>query len=252
MKTRMLPVLLAVAVLGLSGCVQMKSETTIEADGSGTATMQLSLSQTVSEAIKEMQEMDMDMGQDMEFPALDKVKKEDLEKAAEGHGVQIKKFSQDKVDGRDVMSIEMTFKDLKGFSYVMNKVMGEGGGEGGLGIFDAGDGNFVLREAEYDFPADEPVEEEPAEETPAAEMDPAMMQKQMELMGKLMGAMAEMDIQMFITVPGDIIASSAPTVEGRTSKWIVNSSNMMTMQNDMTPEITFSGKGLTLKPTMKE
>ena len=249
MKTRMLPVLLVAAVLCLSGCVQMQSETTIEADGSGTTSMQLSLSQSVSEAIKEMQDMDMDMGQDMEFPDLDKVKKEDLEKAAEGHGVQIKKFSQDKIDGRDVMSIEMSFKDLKGFSYVMNKVMGEGGGEGGLGIFDAGDGNFVLREAEYDFPADEPVEEEPAEETPAAEMDPAMLQKQIELMGKLMGAMAEMDIQMVITVPGDIIASSAPTVEGRTSKWVVNSSNMMTMQNDMTPEITFSGKGLTLKPT---
>lgn len=250
MKTKSIPVLLAAAVLALSGCVQMHSTTTIEADGSGTASMTMSFSQTVAEAMKEMQDSNMDMGQGMEFPSFDDIKKDDLEKAAKEHGVQIKKFSKDMVDGREVMTIELAFKDLKGFSYVMNGVMGEDGGKGGLGIFDAGDGNFVLRSTEYEFPAEAEAPEEPAEEeAPAQQVDPDMAAKQMELMGKLMGAISELDILMEITVPGDIVSSNAPTVEGRKSIWKVNSENMMTVQNEMEPEITFSGKGLSLKPT---
>ena len=85
-----------------------------------------------------------------------------------------------------------------------------------------------------------------------AEMDPAQMGKQMELMGKLMGAMSELDVRMSITVPGDIIATNAPAREGRTSVWTINSSNMMTAGMDMEPEITFSGKGLKIKDVIAE
>ena len=66
-------------------------------------------------------------------------------------------------------------------------------------------------------------------------------------MGKLMGAMSELDISMKITVPGDIINSNAPLVEGRTSIWTINQSNMMSSNQDMEPVITFSAKGLKLK-----
>ena len=71
----------------------------------------------------------------------------------------------------------------------------------------------------------------------------------MEIYGKLMGAVAELDVRMTITVPGEIIESNAPTVEGNTSIWAINASNMMEQQDqDMEPVITFSSKGLKIKP----
>ena len=108
MKTR-LPLFLVAITAGLllSGCIQMHSTTVIEKDGSGTATLQLSLSEGVGEAIKEMQAMDMDMGggQDMDFPAFDEINKGDLEKAGKDHGVKIKKFSRDPINGREALFI---------------------------------------------------------------------------------------------------------------------------------------------------
>ena len=251
MTSRFLAALLvAAAALTLSGCIQMHSATTIEKDGSGTASFQLSFSQGVSEALKEMQTMDMDMGSDMEMPDFSKVDKEELEKAAKEHGVKITRFSRDPVDGRETLAVEMSFEDLKGLSFMMNRVMGEGSDNGGFGIFDNGDGNFILMSATYEYPGQEAeAAEETVETESTSEMDPEMMGKQMELMGKLMASMSELSVHMEITVPGDIVKSNAPKVEGRTSIWTVDSTNMMSMQgeSDMEPEIVFSAKGLKIK-----
>ncbi len=251
MKSRFLTAaILAMSLMVVGGCIQMHSSTVIKKDGSGTAILKVSLSQSVAEAIKEMGDLDMDTGQDM--PDFSDINKSDLEKAGKAHGVKITKFSRDDIDGRQGLNIEMAFKDLKGLSFVLNQVMGEGDKSGGLGIFDAGDGNLVLRSAEYDFPAaEEGAEETEADESSpmdASDMDPAKMQKSMELMGKLMGAISELDVRMEFTMPGDIISSNAPTTEGRTAIWTINSSNMMTVGQDMEPEIVFSGKGLKIKP----
>ena len=254
MKSRF-PLFLAVIAAGLllSGCIQMHSTTVIDKDGSGNATFQLSLSEGVGAAMKEMKAMGGDMGggQSMDFPAFDEIDKAQLEKAAKEHGVTIKKFSRDPINGREALSIEMSFKDLKGFSYMMNKVMGDGPNEGGMGIFETDDGNYVLRSTTYEYPEEAAAEEAAESESSESEqesMNPDMMGKQMEVMGKLMASMGELEIRMEITVPGDIIATNAPQQEGRTSIWAVDSSNMMTQQENMEPEITFSGKGLKIKP----
>jgi len=61
--------------------------------------------------------------------------------------------------------------------------------------------------------------------------------------------MAELDVKFTITVPGEVIESNAPTVEGNTSIWAINASNMMSQQGaDMEPVITFSSKGLKITP----
>ena len=242
-----------VAAVCLSGCVIFHSVTEINKDGSGVAELTMSMSPSVQEAIKELQALDTAQSQEMDFPMMSDLDKSEIEKAAKGHGVKVKKFEKATADGRETMNIVLEFDDLKGFSYVMSHVMGEGEGGQGMGIFDAGDGNYVLKSAEYDFPdAEEKEEDETDAETSTedmANMDPAQMQKQMEIMGKLMGAMAELDVSMKITVPGDIVKSNAPETDGRTSIWTVNSSNMMAMdQNNMEPEIVFSGKGLKIKP----
>jgi len=251
----------ALIAMGLTGCVQLHSDTVIAKDGSGTASLTISLSPAMQDLFKDMKDLEMDQDQDMDFPVFDDIKKDDLAKAAEGHGVKIKKFEKAVVNGREQLDIVMDFEDLEGLSYVMSNVMGEEPGDG-MGIFETADGNFVLKEAHYDFPAPPAAPAAPAEGAePAPEAEskdstesPAMTdeekaQKQMEVMGKMMGAMAELDVKFTITVPGEIIESNAPTVEGNTSIWAINASNMMSQQGqDMDPVITFSSKGLKIKP----
>ena len=260
MKKLAMLTIVALAALGLTGCVQMYSDTIIEKDGSGTASLTLSLSPTGAELIKEMKELEMDQDQNMEMPLFEDINEDDLVKAAKGHGVKIKKFEKSTVEGAEKIDILMEFEDLEGLSYVMGSSMGGEAGTG-YGIFETADGNFILKAAHYDFPADETEGVEVIETAPEAEAQskessdtPAMTeeekaQKQMALMGKLMGAMAELDIKFTITVPGEIIESNAPTVEGNTSIWAVNASNMMSQQGtDMEPVITFSSNGLKIKP----
>ena len=248
----------AVTALGLTGCVQMYSDTVIEKDGSGTASLTVSLSPMAAELAAEMKEMGMDGEQDMEMPVFDDINKDDFVKAAKGHGVKIKKFDKTTVDGRDQLDILMEFEDLKGLSFVMGSAMGGEAGDG-YGIFATADGNFVLKGTHYDFPPEEieaakKPEAAPKADSPESSETPPMTdeekaQKQMALMGKLMGAMAELDVKFTVTVPGEVIESNAPTVEGNTSIWAVNADNMMSQQgNNMEPVITFSSKDLKIKP----
>jgi hypothetical protein len=246
MKTLLKLFVVLALVAMMSGCVQMHMDTEVKKDGSGTMEMTLSLSKVLTDAIEEMgtEDMDDDIGNIGSMLDMDeKVLKEKVK----GHGVTVKKHKRSVVEGRETLNVAFEFKDLEGLSFAMGEVMGEG--DGGMAIIDLGDGKYALRPYEYNWPekADAEAEVEAEDETDAEEMDPEKMQKQMELMGKLMGAMGELEINMKITVPGDIIESNAPIVEGRTSIWSVDSSNMMTAGGDMEPNIIFSSKGLKLK-----
>ena len=256
MKKFIVLAVVALTALSLSGCIQVKSDTAIEKDGSGTASLALSLSPGMADAIKEMEELGMNEGQDVDVPKLDEINREDIEAACKGHGVTITKF--EKAEAPDTsLDIALEFEDLKGLSYVMASIMGGEPGEG-MGIYETADGNYLLKAAKYEFP-DEPAK--PAEEAPeAAEQtegpqltDEEKAQKQMALYGKMMGALAELDIRFTVTVPGEVIESNAPTVEGMTSIWAINSGNMMSMQDEtMEPVIKFSSKGLDIEPLKEE
>jgi hypothetical protein len=257
MKKLAMLTLAALAALNLSGCVKMHSDAVIREDGSGTASLNMSLSPTAADLIKEMKELGMDKEQDMEMPSLDDFQKDKFAKAAKGHGVEIKKFDRTTVDGRDQLDVVMEFKDLEGLSFVMANSMGEGS-RAGYGIFETADGNYLLKQAFYDFPVEEMEAEEDEEAAPSKKSkesagapdltEEEKAQRQMALMGKLMGAMAELDVRLAITVPGEIIESNAPTVEGNTSIWSINAGNMMSQQGtDMEPVIKFSSEGLKIK-----
>lgn len=244
-KFTILLALAALAVFG-TGCMQMHMDSTIEKDGSGSFSLTMSLSQVLTESLDDLKSMDM--GEDMgEMDFLMEADKDELQKQVKEYGVTVKKFEKGLVDGRQTVEAVMEFKDLKGLSYAMHALTKDEGG--GLGIVDNGDGTFTLEPQEYDWPVVEEGSEETTIETEMPQMDPEQMGKQMELMGKLMGALSELDISMKITVPGDIVDSNAPAVEGRTSIWSINQSNMMTAGSDMEPHITFQGKGLKLKAT---
>ncbi len=260
--------LVTFAFLGLTGCIQVHSDTVIEKDGSGTTNFTMSMSPAVLEAIKDMKALDMDQGQgqDMDIPQFEDINKDDLVKAGEGHGVKITKFEKGLIDGREQLEVVIDFQDLKGLSYVMGNLMGGAPGDG-MGIFETADGNFILKETQYDFTAEQAekidrtedadpkaeaeveTEDEGEETTGSSTLtDEEKAQKKMEVMGKMMGAMAELDVRFTITVPGEIIESNAPTVEGTTSIWAINAGNMMDQQGqDMEPEITFSSEGLKIK-----
>ncbi|MEN8007748.1 MAG: hypothetical protein ABFS42_12080 [Candidatus Krumholzibacteriota bacterium] len=260
MKKLAILAIVALTALSLTGCVKMHTDTIIDKDGSGTASLTMSMSPTGAEIMEEMKELDMDeeQGMDMDMSMFDDIDKDDFTKAAEDHGVTVKKFDKGLVDGREQLDILLEFEDLKGLSYVLGSSMGAETG-GGFGIFEAPDGNFILKSTRYDFPPEEIEEMEEIETAPGTDggessetsgmTEEEKAQKQMALMGKLMGAMAELDIRFAITVPGEVIESNAPTVEGNTSIWEINASNMMSQQgNQAEPVITFSSKGLDIKP----
>lgn len=241
-----------IAPMILTGCVQLHSDTVIDARGGGESTIVISMSTAVSEAIAEMEDLDMDGGPGDQMPAFSDIDRQVIESRVKDHGVEIKTFERATVDGRETLTIRYAFADMRGFSAALGAIMasGDDSDDNGLGIFDAGDGNFVLRSASYDFPAWEDPAPEPADESTEdpATADPEAMQKQFEVMGKLMGAIGELDIVMKITVPGDVVSTNAPQQEGRTSIWAINAENMMSADQDMEPEIVFSGQGLKIEP----
>jgi len=247
LKSLLKSIALLVMALTMVGCVQMHMDTEIKKDGSGEMDMTLSLSKVLTDAIAEMgtEGMDDDIGN---LDGVLNIEKKDLEKSIKKHDVKLKKFKRSVVDGKETLAVTFQFKDLKGLSFAMGEVMGEN--EGGMAIIDIGNGQYALRPYNYQWPekaeAEEAVEED-SDEMDMDDMDPEKMQKQMELMGKLMGAMGELDVSMKITVPGDIVESNAPLVEDRTSIWTINASNMMSGGGNMEPNIIFSSKGLKLK-----
>jgi len=255
MKKFALALLVLTLVAGLGGCVKMHSTTDIAKDGSGTSTIEFGISKSIAEALKEMAEMEGNKDE-MEMPALEDINRDKIEEAIKPYDVKLTKFERSSADEREVITMTFAFENLKGLSAAMAAAMGESP-EQGWGIYDSGDGNYVLKQANYDFsdwPVPEEEEEEAEEAEPAtpAEQDPAQMQKQMEIMGKLMQSMSELDVALSITVPGDIVESNAPVQEGRTSMWTINASNMMTAGQDMDPVITFSGEGLKIKDALTE
>jgi hypothetical protein len=237
----------ALALLA-SGCVQMNMTSTIEKDGSGTMDMTISLSQVLTESMEELQAMNQDEGLEDLDEMMD-LNRDEMQAKVKDHGVTIKKMENSVIDGRQTVQISLEFKDIEGMSFAMREFTSED--SGGLAIIDKGDGTYALRHYEYDWPPlEEEEESEDVSEEPA-EMDPEMMGKQMELMGKLMSSLSELEVVMQITVPGDIVSSNAPIVEGRTSTWRIDQTNMMTAGTSMEPDIVFSAKGLKLK-TVKE
>jgi hypothetical protein len=53
--------------------------------------------------------------------------------------------------------------------------------------------------------------------------------------------LADLDIRRTVTVPGEVISSNAPEVEGRTSIWTLNAANLLEIERvEMRPRILFT------------
>lgn len=235
--------LILIALLGLSatGCVQMHMDTTIGKDGSGTMSMSYGMSPTVAEALAELAELP---GSDADqAPTLEDFDKDAIEAACKKHDCKLKKFSIN--DDKTQASFEIEFSSLENLSKALADGQA-GGGAGGFALYKTADGNYTIDSYEYE--SAEAVAEEEAEDTATdmSQMDPEAMQKSMAIMGKMMAAISELDVQMKITVPGEVLENNAHRVEGNTLIWEVNAENMMQVGGDMEPHIVFSGKGLNI------
>lgn len=251
MKRFYVPMIALALVLG--GCMQAKIDTTIAADGSGTLSMTSSMSAEVAKTIDEIAALDGDkeMGNDMSLIPTD-LDRAEFEKACRANGVTLKKFDSSSPDGGKKMDIVLAFKSLDGLNGAMHDGM-KGKNEGSFSIFKRADGNYVLRsvKGEASDKAEVPEETE-TEDDASPEQSIENAGKAMELMGKLMGSMSELDVSMRITVPGDVIQHNAPKLEGRTLIWEINADNMMTAGASMgEPLIVFSGKGLKIDAPME-
>ena len=242
MKILKIMSLVALAAL-VAGCMQVRMETVIEKDGSGTYTMTYSVSQDVEQALQELQAMDsdqMDMGDMPDFVNMDKDAMADKLKDS---GAKLTEFSNKVVDGRRTVRIATAVKDVNTLPESMGAVMGSGDSSG---IVKLDDGNYELRSVEIEM--DEPEEEEAAGEQDMEDMSAAMENaaKSMEIMGKLMAHSSELEMVMTITFPSEIISHNAHRVEGKTCIWEINSENMMSAQG-LEPKVVFSGKGVKIK-----
>ena len=150
-------VLLFVLVAGLgllAGCVTFHSSLVIGPDGSGTCTMNYSVSEAVKAALADAGSMGSE-GKDM--PSIDDFDRADMEKRAKANGVTITSFDHKTADGRETLTIAMTFKDVTGLSRVMHT----GGGDSGVMVIQRNaDGNYVLTSIPDPNPPAEEAKEE--------------------------------------------------------------------------------------------
>lgn len=229
---------LALPVLTLAaGCIQLRTDLELDAKGGGTARVVLTADPQVLAARAELDKL----GGEALGPALPEyatITRPYLEKRGAGHGVVITAFSKGAAGGRQTLDCTLKFADLKGVSWMLNDVAAALGGAG-LGYARGEGGNLVLKSRQYGFPA--PAR--PAAPAPTGES----ARRQAELATTLIGAIGELDVALNVTVPGDIVRSNAPQVSGRTSTWAINAGNLMNQQ-DVNPEIVFSGAGLAIKP----
>ena len=234
-----------------SGCVKMHVDTVIEQDGSGTCTIQYGISHEVAEAFARIDQSGAGMGLDSSPPQLQDLDRAQVEAACRQAGVELLEHRLADEAGAMNLTIKLGFEEVGRLSDALDALLGgdEVDDEAQrLGIFAAGDGDFVLKTVPVDrAPRDE--DEDLDEFEPATPGDMAAMQEVMQHMETLMASLEQMDLRLSFTVPGEVIHSNAMEVEGRTSIWTVNAANMMQSEEmDMSPEIRFAGKGLSLKP----
>jgi hypothetical protein len=215
--------------------------------------MTYSMSAEVAKTMDELAALggEKGMGEEMSLMPTD-IDRAEFEKACRESGVTLKKFEESSPDGGKKMDMLLAFKSLDGLNRAMREGM-KGDHDGSFSIFKRADGNYVLRTVKVKASDDEePAEEPETDETESPDASIENAGKMMELMGKLMGSMSEMDVVMRVTVPGDVIEHNAPKLEGRTLIWEINADNMMTSGASMgDPVIVFSGKGLKIDAQME-
>jgi len=243
LKRSILTLFAGLLLLSATGCVEINIDTELKKDGSGKTEMEFVLLPSTSEILAELAAIG-DVP-DVDIARLANLDGKELQARVEGHGVKVKKFKSHLKDDMQTISFRLEYKDLEGYAFSLDQLSGEPGA-GHLGVFDAGEGNLVLKDTVYDFP--EEVDEEDMAAVETEEVSQEVMVKQGELFGQLMRSGKDLTLFRSITVPGDMVGSNGMEIDGRTSTWWMDESNRSEVKGNLDPNIVFSGKGLKIKP----
>lgn len=223
-----------------TGCIKIKMETKLKKDGSGKGKVELTVIPKITKALEEVK--DIPTMPETPIGNMANLDEDTLKEQIKGRDVKIKKFKNEIKDGSRKIKIEMDFKNLEDYSFVLSTIFDEPGS--GLGVFDAGDGNLRLKDAEYKIPAPDPA----AEEEELVNPNDEAMEVYLELMPLINSTMGEVEVINIITVPGDVIESDATEIDGRTCTWTLDFATIRSDKDALKPNIVFSGKGMKIKP----
>jgi len=231
-----------------TACVQVEMLSEIDQRGGGTFSAKFALSPAAEQAIEELRTVAPQMAKDYETPA--DYDRETFARACQEHGVELERFDQTS----NSFDLEVAFPSIEALSNVMVALADPGEEADAPMLYRLENGDYHLTYIKRRVPAGDGAAEggSAGEEAAAADGPPSQqeIQKAMGIMQRMMSEIDKLSIVMKMTLPGEIKRHNAQRVEGRTAIWEINASNFMELQgsgaDDWTPDIVFSGEGLSI------
>ncbi len=249
---------LTTAVFALAGCLEADVQTKLSADGSGTMSVRMGLTDGMVDVMTRMKEIDPDDG------TLAELKQIEFEKPTEAElaemkvaGVDLLEFEGEASEKRVFSKFKVAFKTVSGLER-LDALEAEGGDSpmNGVTLTKEDDGTYTLmlrgddddedgeeEEVEFDFD-DEEEDEATGDEDPEEAMRQAAAA--IELMGKMMAEMANLKMVFGMEVPGEIISFEPKTlgvVDGGKVTWTFDMASIMAASaagEDASPDGDFS------------
>jgi hypothetical protein len=220
---------LSVLVLLLAGCIKVDQTLTLNADGSGRLALRYGMSEQTLAQLKAMEQLaaqggeGLSMEQDTPFEFDPEQVREDFA-ADKPDGVELVDVSSEVVDGWKYIDLEVAFDDIR----ALKRTELFEDSELAIEPLANGDYRIMQRSGDEDLSGD------------------AAGQELMQQMAQLL---AGFRIAQTLIVPGDIIETNAPEVDGRTATWVFDieqDPNVIQTLNETDLSLTFSGDGVEL------
>jgi hypothetical protein len=232
----------ALSVLG-SGCVQVRMDTEIAADGSGSTTISYHMSRPVADAISRLASYQAGGPEAIHdyADAMD-LRRERIDTVCRATGARLLDHTfVDDPQGRR-LSMTLAFPRVEVLSHVFAELDDSPGGERReLRLVRTAQGDYHLTSVA--MTSAEAVVDEAM--PPAGQWAPEDTHAAMQDLFVLLDHREELDVRITVTVPGEVISSNAMEVSDRTSIWFVNAATTGQPESpDFTPDILFSGEGL--------
>ncbi len=215
------------ALAGLTGCIKMEQDITLNKDGSGSFKLMYAMSEQTINQMKAMAQMGAEEGVEVEsnddFEFDEKKVRAKFEELKD-RGITLKNVKSETRDGWKYMHVDCDFQDLAklGEAEVM--------GDSPFSISKNAEGNYVI----------------------ASKMgggDMGMEDADAEQMKAMLPMLAGMRVALKVTTPTRIISTTAPTKTDNSAQWIFDADTdpeSILKMGQTKMEIVFDGTGVTI------
>ena len=236
---------LAVLPIATAGCIEMDVSTKLEADGSGTMSMNGGLTSGMVSIVRELEKLDPDDDTVKQTGSIVMTKPGEAELAKmKADGLELLEFETKDNETEMSTRLKAKFKTLAAMSAMES--LSDGGGDDQMApsaysLTREDDGTYVL--AMVNDSDDEEVAEELEDLTGGMgedddlggdeEEDPAKAMQALALMGRMMAEMEKLSIKMALEVPGEVVSYSPETgakKDGSRVQWSFDMQTMMAAQ----------------------